>query len=78
MIELNHKMPIKKQCGLLGISNSGYYYNPVPETPFNLRLMNIIDAQYTKTPFYGVKRMNAFLIKKGYPVNVKRYNEPIN
>ena len=72
MIELNHKIPIKRQCGLLGISNSGYYYNPVPETPFNLRLMNIIDAQYTKTPFYGVERMSAFLIKKGYPVNVKR------
>jgi putative transposase len=34
--------------------------------------MNIIDKQYTKTPFYGVEKMTAHLIRSGYPVNVKR------
>ncbi|MGC8563107.1 MAG: IS3 family transposase [Thermoplasmata archaeon] len=34
--------------------------------------MNLIDKQYTKTPFYGVEKMTAHLIRNGYPVNVKR------
>ena len=66
------KYSYKKQCKLLGISNSGYYYEPVPEDPFNLHLMNLIDKQYTKTPFYGVEKMTAHLIRNGYSVNVKR------
>jgi len=72
LIELNSNIAIKRQCNLLGISNSGYYYEPVPEDPFNLHLMNLIDKQYTKTPFYGVEKMTAHLIRSGYPVNVKR------
>jgi putative transposase len=72
LIELSLNIPIKTQCNLLGISTSGYYYEEAPEDPFNLHLMNIIDKQYTKTPFYGVEKMTAHLIRSGYPVNVKR------
>jgi putative transposase len=34
--------------------------------------MNLIDEQYTKTPFYGVPRMTAWLNRRGYAVNHKR------
>ena len=34
--------------------------------------MRRIDEQYTRTPFYGVRRMTAWLIKQGYEVNRKR------
>ena len=34
--------------------------------------MNLLDEQYTKTPFYGVKRMTAYLRQLGYRVNHKR------
>ena len=42
------------------------------ESPFNLLLMNLIDEQYTKYPFYGVPRMTAWLRREGHLVNHKR------
>lgn len=35
-------------------------------------LMNLLDEQYTKTPFYGVQKMTVYLSEQGYQVNVKR------
>jgi putative transposase len=56
----------------MGISRSGYYYKAKGESPLNLHLMNLIDEQYTRTPFYGVEKMTEWLKWKGYPVNRKR------
>jgi putative transposase len=60
------------QCTLLGISRSGLYYQPegVPEE--DLTVMRIIDRQYLSTPFYGARRMVAWLRKEGHQVNRKR------
>jgi len=63
---------IRQQCRLTGVSRWGWYYEPEPETPKNLRLMRLIDEQYTRTPFYGVRRMVWWLDEQGYPVNPKR------
>lgn len=68
----NIEIPISRQCELLGLSRSGYYYEPALESPLNLHFMNLIDEQYTKTPFYGVDKMTAWLIRQGYTVNPKR------
>lgn len=68
----NIEIPISRQCELLWLSRSGYYYEPVGESPLNLYLMNLIDEQYTRTPFYGVNKMTAWLIRQGYTVNPKR------
>lgn len=68
----NIEIPISRQCELLDLSRSGYYYEPCGENPLNLQLMNLIDEQYTKTPFYGVDKMTAWLIRQGYTVNPKR------
>ena len=38
----------------------------------NQMLMNLIDEQYTRTPFYGVPKMTAWLKRQGYEVNRKR------
>ena len=65
-------LSIHRQCELLSLSRSGYYYIPVEEDRFNLELMRRIDEQYTRTPFYGVRRMTAWLIKQGFEVNRKR------
>ena len=56
----------------MGISSSGYYYKPAGIGSYNLELMNLIDEQYTKTPFYGIQRMTAYLSKNGHFVNAKR------
>jgi len=34
--------------------------------------MRLLDEQYTRTPFYGIRRMTAWLQTQGYPVNHKR------
>jgi putative transposase len=56
----------------MGISRAGLYYTAAAEAPENLKLMRLLDQQYTRTPFYGVRRMTFWLAKQGYGVNVKR------
>lgn len=73
LIEADHpQLSIVRQCELLEISRSGYYYEPAVESPFNLMLMRLIDEEYTRFPFYGSPRMIARLKREGYPVNHKR------
>ena len=73
MIEPRHPhLSIRRQCELLGLGRASYYYTPAQETPLNLELMRLIDAQYLKTPFYGYRRMTAYLRAQGYAVNPKR------
>ena len=43
-----------------------------PESAENLRLQRLIDEQYTRTPFYGTRKMTCWLGEQGYRVNVKR------
>ncbi|WP_082165820.1 IS3 family transposase [Leptospirillum sp. Group II 'CF-1'] len=63
---------IRRQCELLGVSRSGLYRSPAPVSFETLDLMHRIDEQDTRTPFYGVLRMTAWLKKEGHPVNPKR------
>jgi putative transposase len=42
------------------------------ETSENLSILRLLDAQYLETPFYGVRRLRAWLGEQGYAVNVKR------
>jgi putative transposase len=73
LIELNHpKLSIRRQCDLLDLNRSSFYYQPAGETELNLKLMRLIDEQYTKTPFYGWLKLTAYLQKLGYPINHKR------
>jgi putative transposase len=48
------------------------YYEPTPESAQNLALMRLIDEQYTKCPFYGSRRIAAWLKTQGHEVNRKR------
>jgi putative transposase len=61
-----------RQCSLLGISRSSLYYQPAPVTGEALELMALLDRQYLKTPFYGSRKMTAWLRSQGYQVNRKR------
>jgi len=73
MIETDHsQLSIRRQCELLGFTRSGYYYRPKGESDLNLTLMNLIDEQYTRTPFYGSPKMTIWLKGQGYDVNHKR------
>lgn len=68
----NIQIPIYRQCELLGLSRSSYYYESQRDDSYNLMLMNLIDEQFTRTPFYGVPRMTAWLNVQGHEVNHKR------
>jgi putative transposase len=57
---------------LLGLGRSSFYYEPAQETAENLRLMRLLDRQYTAHPFYGSRRMTAWLAREGETVNRKR------
>jgi putative transposase len=73
MIEGDHgQISIRRQCDLLGLSRSSFYYEPGNESELNMILMRLLDEQYTKTPFYGIRRMTAGLNRQGYQVNHKR------
>lgn len=73
MIEAGHPgLSIGRQCELLSISRSSFYYAPKGETALNLSLMRQIDKQFLEAPFYGVRQMTWHLRNDGHPVNEKR------
>jgi putative transposase len=73
LVEPEHSsISISRQCELLGLARSSFYYEIQPETEQNLRLMEMLDKQYTARPFYGVRKMTAWLATQGEIVNPKR------
>ena len=66
------KLSLVRQCALLGISRSSLYYLPTEAGAEDMELMALIDQQYLKTPFYGSRRMTAWLSNHGHQVNRKR------
>jgi putative transposase len=72
-VELAHPdLSVRRQCELLGVNRAGLYYQPRGEREENLRLMRLLDEQYTRTPFYGRRRMTVWLQGQSYEVNPKR------
>jgi putative transposase len=73
MIDPEHpSLSVRHQCRLLGLHRSSYYYEPATETEENLRLMRLIDEQYTEQPVFGSRRMTIWLNGRGEAVNRKR------
>lgn len=68
----NKRLSIQRQCELLEIARSSYYYEAVPESDYNLILMRLMDEQFLETPFYGYRRMHQRLVDLGYEANIKR------
>lgn len=66
------ELSLRTQCLLLNVNRSTLYIEKAAETAQNLMLMRLLDEQYTKTPYYGVLRMTAFLRQCGHQVNPKR------
>jgi putative transposase len=73
LVQIDHpQLSVCRQCQLLGLPRSTFYYEPASETAENLALMNLIDRQYTAQPVYGSRRMMIWLQGQGYEVNRKR------
>jgi putative transposase len=65
-------LSVSRQCELLGLSRSSFYYEPATETAENLSLMEKIDREYTAHPFLGSRRMTTWLRGEGHEINRKR------
>lgn len=73
MIDVNHPtLSVRKQCQLIGLNRSNLYYKAKEESPENIYLMRILDEEYTRHPFKGVRRMVVYLRECGHWVNEKR------
>jgi len=73
MIDKNHaSITVSRQCEWLGLSRSSLYYQSGRDDSFNVHLMNLIDAEYTRHPFFGYPRMTQWLKRQGHSVNKKR------
>jgi len=68
----NRIISINKQCSLLNLSRSSWYYQPKGISLDQIELMHKIDRIYTKYPFYGSPRITAALHREGEKVNHKR------
>jgi len=68
-VEPDHEvLSIARQCELLGLSRSGYYYRPVGVSDEDLACMRIMDEVFTKRPYFGSRRLRDELAERGHPV----------
>ena len=73
MIDPAHQnLSVSRQCQILKINRSTFYYKKKPIKPEDLKLMELIDKQYLKTPTWGSRSMRNYLRRLGYKINRKR------
>jgi putative transposase len=68
----NPALPVSQQCRLLAVSRSSVYRKPVEVSAEDRAIMALIDRQYLARPYYGSRRMTAWLAIQGHVVNRKR------
>lgn len=68
----NPMISISRQGDLVELARSSFYYRSLGEDEYNLHLMRLVDEQFTRTPFYGARKMEAWLRLQGHEVNRKR------
>ncbi len=66
------EISVRRQCELLGVNRTGLYYQGGGESEENLKLMRMLDEEYTRHPFYGSRRMQVSLGEQGQEVSRKR------
>ncbi len=65
-------LPVSQQCRLLAVSRSSVYRKPAEVSEADRAIMALIDRQYLARPYYGSRRMAAWLTTQGRVVNRKR------
>jgi len=73
MVErMNPALPISQQCRLLALPRSSVYRKPAEVGAEDLAIMGLIDRHYLARPYYGSRRIAAWLATQGHRVNRKR------
>src|SRR5438034_10321453 len=68
MIAPEAGLSVIRQCALLGIARSSFYYRPRPESAEELDLLKRLDRIFTDHPVYGSRRLHVALSREGVPV----------
>ena len=61
MVNKSHKIPINRQCQILELNRSSFYYRAREVSESNLELMRQIDQIHLKYPFLGSRRIGDWL-----------------
>ncbi len=64
----HHKISVARQCELLVLSRSSYYYQYKPVSEHAEQLMRLIDERYTLHPQEGSRRIMRWLARQGHDV----------
>ena len=72
MIAPNVGLSVSRQCTLLGIARSSFYYQPRPTSAEELDLLNRLDRIFTEHPVYGSRRLQVALLREGISVGRRR------
>ncbi len=71
-IEINEQLPICKQCELLGLPRSSFYYSSQGYNEQELKIMHAIDKIYTDNPFYGYRKIHYKLLQQNFDIGKDR------
>ena len=72
MIAPEAELPVSRQCVLLGIARSSFYYRPRPETAEELDILKRLDRIFTNDPVYGSRRLQVALLREGISISRQR------
>ena len=72
MIDRHHRLPVSRQCQVLGLPRSTVYYQPVPVSVEELALMRQIDELHLEIPSAGSRTLRTFLRNDGYQAGRQR------
>lgn len=75
---MHASLTISRQCELLALPRSSFYYPPAQAKKEDLEFMKLIDQLYTKYPFFGSRRITSHLKVQGHNVNRKRVQRYMN
>ena len=54
-------LPVSRQCRLLAVSRASVYRRPTEISAEDCTIMTLLDRQYLARPYYGSRRMAAWL-----------------
>ena len=72
MIAPEAGLSVSRQCALLGVARSSFYYRPRPESAEELELLKRLDRIFTDHPVYGSRRLQVALLREGISVGRRR------
>ena len=72
MIAPEAGLSVIRQCALLGVARSSFYYRSRPESAEELELLERLDRIFTDNPVYGSRRLQVALLRDGISIGRRR------